>query len=115
MQIVFKGQSGKDMQTRVYRFIEEALELAQALGCTREKAHALVDYVFGRPAGKPEQELGGTMITLAALANTMQTSMVDEGWREYDRVNTPELMKKIRDKQASKVNPDSPLPGGADQ
>lgn len=114
MREVFAGQSGKDLQTRIYRFIEEALELAQSLGCTQEKAHQLVDYVFGRPVGEPGQELGGTMTTLAALANAADLEMGFESHREFMRINKPEIMQKIRDKQASKVNPDSPLLGGAD-
>jgi len=44
---------------RSHRFLEEALELVQANGCTAQEAQELVDYVFGRPVGKQAQEVGG--------------------------------------------------------
>ena len=37
------------------RFLEESLELVQALGCTRIDAHTLVDYVFERPVDEAER------------------------------------------------------------
>ena len=58
-----------DVTERNHRFLEEALELVQSKGCTASEAHQLVDYVFNRPIGEPFQELGGVMVTLAALAN----------------------------------------------
>jgi hypothetical protein len=42
----FGPEISADSKERNYRFIEEALELVQALGCSREDAHKLVDYVF---------------------------------------------------------------------
>ena len=56
-----------DKTERNHRFLEEALELVQSIGCTQSEAHQLVDYVYGRPAGEPSQEVGGVMVTLAAL------------------------------------------------
>lgn len=50
-------------EERIHRFIEEALELAQSLGCTKEEIGMLTDYVFSRPKGEPNQEVGGVMIT----------------------------------------------------
>lgn len=44
---------------RTHRLLEKALELAQANGCSREDALALVDYVYGRPVGVPDLEVGG--------------------------------------------------------
>jgi len=58
-----------DKVERNDRFIEEALELAQASGYSKDRAHALVDYVFTRPQGEINQEVGGVMVTLAALAS----------------------------------------------
>lgn len=48
-----------DREERNHRFLEEALELVQACGCTASEAHQLVDYVFGRPVGEPTQEAEG--------------------------------------------------------
>jgi hypothetical protein len=110
---LFPDGNGQELSTRVFRFIEEALELGQALGCTEEQANELVKYVFGRPVGEPHQELGGTMVTLAALAHVMPASMALAGWTELERCNQPEVIAKIQAKQASKPNPNGPLPGVA--
>lgn len=96
-----------DASERTHRFLEEALELAQANRCSREDAMALVDYVFDRPAGDPELEVGGVMVTLAALCGTVGISMEQAGDRELER-NWARI-DVIRLKQASKQC-GSPLP-----
>ncbi len=94
-------------QERTHRFLEEALELAQANGCSREDAQMLVDYVYSRPAGLPENEVGGVMVTLAGLCSATAIDMQDEGDHELDR--NWERINTIRQKQASKPH-GSPLP-----
>ena len=98
----FGSEIAKDQKERNHRFFEEATELVQSKGMTREEAHALVDYTYNRPVGEPEQEVGGTMITLAALCNASEIDMMRQGWIELHRINTPENVKKIRAKQAAK-------------
>jgi len=93
---------------RAHRFLEEAIELVQACGCTASAAHELVDYVFGRPVGDPAREVGGVMLTLAALCNVRGIPMLPAGELELDRVWM--IMNKIRAKHASR-QPNSPLPG----
>lgn len=92
---------------RTHRFLEEALELAQANGCTQDQALALVHYVYGRPEGSPELEVGGVMVTLASLCSASGIDMQEAGnaelHRNWDRIEA------IRSKQASKP-PGSPLP-----
>jgi len=92
---------------RTHRFLEEALELAQAAGCTREDALSLVDYVFARPIGTMSEETGGVMVTLAGVAFAHGLDMVQAGEDELKRNvrRTPE----IRAKRAAKRG-DSPLP-----
>ena len=96
-----------DRAERTHRFLEEALELAQANGCSRDDAVALVDYVFGRPPGKPTQEVGGVMVTLAGLCSASDINMDLAGdgelERNWDRIDL------IRAKQRSKPH-GSPLP-----
>lgn len=92
---------------RNYRFLEEALELVQACGCTREEAMQLVNYVFSRPIGEPFQEVGGTMTTLAALCNIQGLDMWDAGNAELS-LNWTKI-EQIRAKQAAKPK-HSPLP-----
>lgn len=92
---------------RTHRFLEEALELAQANGCSREDALALVDYVYNRPVGTSDLEVGGVMVTLAALCSAFEINMDEAGdgelRRNWDRIET------IRAKQATKPH-GSPLP-----
>lgn len=102
MQQCFGPVISADKLERNDRFLEEALELTQASGYDEERAHALVDYVFGRPQGDINQEVGGVMVTLAAhcLAHGVEMDLAGED--EYQRISTPETIEKIRTKQAGK-------------
>lgn len=97
-----------DRQERNHRFLEEALELVQANQCTASEAHQLVDYVYGRPVGEPSQEVGGVMVTLAALCLATEIDMHAAGETELGRIWTK--VDQIRAKQAAKPAM-SPLPG----
>lgn len=97
-----------DKTERNHRFLEEALELVQALNCTASEAHQLVDYVFGRPVGEVRQELGGVMVTLAALCNANDLDRDIVGEHELERVWGK--LESIREKQKKKPK-HSPLPG----
>lgn len=97
-----------DPGIRSHRFLEEALELGQALGCTEQEASRLLRYVYGRPVGDPDQEVGGVMVTLAALCHANKLDIADAGERELKRVW--DTMDRVRTKQASKPR-FSPLPG----
>jgi hypothetical protein len=102
----FGADRALDKQVRNYRFLEEALELVQACGCTQDEAHQLVNYVYGRPVGEVSQEVGGVMITLAALCAAQGADMELDGNIELARVWTK--VEKIRLKD--KMKPlDSPL------
>jgi hypothetical protein len=105
----FGPQIANDKIERNYRFLEEALELVQSLGCTKEDAYKLVDYVFERPLGEPQQEVGGVMITIAALCIVNNINMYDAGNIELNRVW--EKIDKIKAKHDSKQIKSSPLPG----
>lgn len=98
----FSPEIANDSVERSDRFIEEALELVQACGYSADRAHALVDYVFNRPVGETIQEVGGVMITLATLAHTQAVDMMGAGEMELARISQPEIMAKIRAKQAAK-------------
>lgn len=96
-----------DKEERNHRFLEEALELVQACGCGASEAHQLVDYVYGRPVGEPAQEVGGVMVTLAALCLAHGFDMHAAGETELTRIWTK--VETIRAKQAAKPKY-SPLP-----
>ncbi len=99
-----------DRVERNHRFLEEALQLVQSCGCTESEALQLVQYVFSRPVGEISQELGGTMVTLAALAAAQGLNMHRTGEAELARILPPEVMDRIREKQLAKPSM-SPLPG----
>ena len=101
MNACFGDKIKADRVERADRFIEEALELAQTIdGFGACRAHALVDYVFGRSVGNQPQEVGGVMVTLAALCNAVSLDMADCGEKELARVWTK--VEAIRAKQAAK-------------
>jgi len=103
----FGEKIASDPVERNHRFVEEALELAQACDCTSSEAHQLVDYVFNRPIGEKPQEVGGVMVTLAALCLAQNMDMHDAGEVELARIWTK--VEVIRAKQAAKPK-HGPLP-----
>ena len=103
----FGEEISNDLTERNHRFLEESLELVQSTGCTQSEAHQLVDYVFGRPVGERTQEVGGVMVTLAALCLAAKLDMHAAGETELERIWTK--VDVIRAKQAAKPK-HSPLP-----
>ncbi len=71
---------------RAMRFIEEAIELAQAAGITFDEVARLVTYVFSRPVGEPAQEVGGVGVTLLSYCESVGLSANAEEQREHARV-----------------------------
>ena len=107
MMACFGAEISADGAERNHRFLEESLELVQACGCTASEAHQLVDYVYGRPVGERAQEVGGVMVTLAALCLAQGLDMHAAGETELSRIWTK--VEAIRAKQAAKPK-HSPLP-----
>ena len=103
----FPSQVCRDRNERAHRFLEEALELAQAGGCSQHDAHQLLEYVYSRPAGSVDAEVGGVMVTLAGLCAASGLDMVEAADRELVRNWT--RIDAIRRKQAFKPT-GSPLP-----
>ena len=110
MMACFGAKISADGAERNHRFLEESLELVQACGCTASEVHQLVDYVYGRPVGEREQEVGGVMVTLAALCLAQALDMHAAGETELVRIWTK--VEAIRAKQAAKPK-HSPLPVAA--
>ncbi|HET8550913.1 MAG TPA: hypothetical protein VFM97_00365 [Gammaproteobacteria bacterium] len=104
----FGSEISKDRLERNHRFLEESLELVQACGCSRNEALQMVDYVFGRPLGEKAQEVGGVMVTLAALCGAQQIDMMGAGDAELARIwmKIPQIRTKHQTKPLR-----SPLPG----
>lgn len=93
----FGATLADDSRYRSHRFLEEALELAQAAGVTSAESADLVSYVFRRSIGAVPQEVGSVMITLAAFCQASGLSMELAGEAELERVMAK--IAEIREKQ----------------
>ena len=102
MQACFGEEISADIHERCLRFFEEAGELCQAMGMSEEDAHALVAYTWGRAAGAPEQEVGGVVVTLAALCQASGLDMMAGAEAELARIDDPDVIARIREKHATK-------------
>ncbi len=109
MQACFGADDTASVKQRAWRMLEEANELAQACGVTKDEAHQLVNYVQGRPVGEADQEAGGVMLTMAGLCCALDLDMDHAGEVELNRcwVNLPKIQAKNATKKA-----DSALPSG---
>lgn len=105
--VCFGKKIANDIPERNQRFFEEATELVQSTGLSKSECYQLVDYVYNRPVGETNQEVGGVMVTLAALCAALNINMDEAGNTEIERVQT--IKEKIRAKQAAKPRY-SPLP-----
>lgn len=98
----FGSKVTENRKERLFRFYEEATELIQAGGLRKEEAQQVLDYVYARPSGLLHQEVGGVMVTLAALCSANSCEMDVAAGDEFNRINTLEMIERIRAKQASK-------------
>lgn len=99
---VFNSDITNDPLERALRFGEEALELLQACGLTKDEVTKLVDYVYSRPVGDIGQEVGGTVVCLVMLCEAEQLDLSDEAVTEFIRVDSTEMREKIKAKHAQK-------------
>lgn len=98
----FGDKIAMDPLERIMRFLEEAMELAQTLGMTEAECGRVASYVWGRPAGEVNNEVGGVMVTLAALCHRQEVDLSAAALGELTRIDTPEMRKRIFEKQAFK-------------
>lgn len=82
----FTVEQSTSLPQRGLRLLEEAVEAFQACGGNKDKAHEMIDYVFGRPPGELGQELGGVSVCVLALAAAAGLSAETEEQREVTRV-----------------------------
>lgn len=99
----FFPEHGVNVPERARRFLEEAVELVQAVGLPDLDIMRNVSRVLQRPAGQPHQELGGSRVSLAALAEAIGLDERLEGERELERISAPGMRERMRAKQAEKV------------
>jgi NTP pyrophosphatase (non-canonical NTP hydrolase) len=103
------GQDSIGRSSRALRLLEEVIELAQAESVSIEVAHRLLDYVYSRPLGKPEKELGQVGQALLAYAESAGFSAEGTEVTEVERVLSldPEALRK---RQSEKVSSGVGLP-----
>lgn len=107
MMACFGAEISADIAERCHRLYEEVGETVQSFGMSRSEAHQLVDYTWDRAIGQRAQEVGGVMVTLAALCLAAGLDMHECGETELARIWTK--VDVIRAKQAAKPK-HSPLP-----
>lgn len=85
---------------RNYRLLEEALEVVQSRALSRAEAHALVDFVFDKPAGDPKSEVGDLIISTAVVCHTAGYDMTEVAedalarcWKNVDRIKAKQGTK----------------------
>jgi NTP pyrophosphatase (non-canonical NTP hydrolase) len=71
---------------RAIRLLEEVIEAYQAAGGDPAMAHKLIDFVFARPVGELNKEIGAVGLVLLSLANAADVSADEEEAREVARV-----------------------------
>lgn len=100
VESAFGASSRYDVAIRTKQFLEEALELAQALKVSRENVHKMVDFVYDRPVGVVPQEAGGVMVSFAALCEALNILMGEAGEEELDRIwiNIGTIIEKQKNK-----------------
>lgn len=96
------GEIANDSAERGRRLLEEALELAQAVGVRREDALALVERVFSNIPGEISREIGQCGLVLLSLAEQQGFSAEAEEAREIARVLSllPDYFRSRHDAKA---------------
>lgn len=80
------GETNAIPRERTLRFLEEAIELAQAEGIESDLIIKLLGHVYAKPTGTREQELGGIGVTLLAYCGSTGLSLDDSTEAELARV-----------------------------
>jgi len=73
----FGEKQASDSNERVCRFIEEALEVAQAARISEAKVHEILRRVYEKPGDPLPRELGDAAFTLALLCHHHKLNMED--------------------------------------
>lgn len=102
---VLGSMTMNDQRVRAYRFLEEALELAQACGVTTDNVDSLVDYTFAHPVGEVDDEIGGTLATIALLATSFGYNLDLCAAKQLSKIQETAKIAKIRSKISSTVPP----------
>lgn len=80
------GPIALDRQERLARFVEEAIELAQAENMDRALLGKIIDRVYSREAGWTPKEIGQAQACLECFAESIKESADKLASLEFDRV-----------------------------
>jgi len=87
-----------DRHERALRFLEESIELVQAVGVEQQVVWRMVDFVYSRKAGETRQELGGVGVTLLGLSQACGEVLSQCVNKELDRIDSL-TTEKVRQRQ----------------
>lgn len=96
------GPAAMDRQELAARLVEEAIEVAQVEGVALAVVGKVAERVYSRPPGELAQEIGGTMITLQAMAERAGLNLDECADAEWNRVCSIPV-EHFRAKHAEKV------------
>ncbi len=103
------GRTAMDSHERAMRFLEESLELAQAVGVDELEARRLLNSVWVKPKGVVEQEVGGVGTTLLGLCASLDLDMLAAFDKEIERIdNLPAEKFRIRQEENARVGIGAP-------
>lgn len=96
------GPSAYRSDERVVRFVEEAIELAQAHGIKPETLHKVIERCYERPMGTPYREFSqaaATLETYGALMGWSVDEAVDVEWARVQTLNAEKLRARHKAKE----------------
>lgn len=82
------GPIALNHEERALRFVEEAIELANALNVSHVALQAIVARVWNKSPGNVERELGQAQLTLELLSKAIGISADDEAMKEFYRIQS---------------------------
>ncbi len=82
----FGADHASNVEQRGLRLVEEAIEAAQAAKCDPTTLHKLIDYIYAKPPGELQRELGGIGLCVLAMANAAGFSANAAEINEINRV-----------------------------
>lgn len=82
------GEIALDRRERAMRFLEEAIELAQAAGLSIEVIDKIMWRVYQRQPGDMKKEIGQALATLELLAKATGIDADAEATKEFYRVQS---------------------------
>jgi hypothetical protein len=84
----FGAATAANTGERIRRFVEEAVELAQATGLEKQALLAIIEHVYAKPVGNIEQEIGQVGVSLLGLAQHLNIFADQQEQAEFDRLKS---------------------------